>query len=304
MSYNIKTYNIKSTDNIHSLFCKIYIPSLPIKGIIQVVHGMNEYIERYNNFMSFFAEKGYIVVGHDHLGHGKTALNDRELGYFSQKNGWSHLCDDVKSITEFVKKDYPTLPIYLFGRSMGSFITRITVNRYSNLYDKFIICGTSGENPLASVGLMLTNIFKVIKGDKYVSKFILNMAFSSYNKKFDNITKYEWLTKDREIINKYINDKFCMFDFTVSAMHDLITLCKKCNINKWFKDFPKHMPVFIISGSDDPVGNYGKGVIEVYNKLKKYGSNVTYKLYKNCRHEIHNDSCKDEVFYDILNFIK
>ena len=131
-----------------------------------------------------------------------------------------------------------------------------------------------------------------------------NVAFGSYNKRFDNITEYEWLTKDREIINKYISDEFCNFKFTVSAIIDLMKLLSNCNRNEWFKKIKKDLPIFLIAGEDDPVGDYGKGVREVYEKLKSQNCNVTLKLYKNCRHEIHNDSCKEEMFSDILKFIE
>jgi alpha-beta hydrolase superfamily lysophospholipase len=144
---------------------------------------------------------------------------------------------------------------------------------------------------------------RLINGEKHISKTILNLAFGSYNKRFEGTTQYEWLTKDREIIDKYISDPFCTFKFTISAMIDLMTLLDASNGREWFEKIDKNLPIFIISGEDDPVGNYGKGVTEVYDKLKAQNASATLKLYKNCRHEIHNDSCKDEMFSDILNFI-
>ena len=133
---------------------------------------------------------------------------------------------------------------------------------------------------------------------------MLSIAFGAYNKKFERLSDYEWLTTDREIIEKYQNDKYCTFSFTVSAMHDLIKLISLCNRSKWFKNINKELPIMLISGSDDPVGNYGKGVIKVHKKLKCSEKNADLKLYKNCRHEILNDSCRQEAYDDILKFIE
>ena len=304
MSFTVSKITVGSTDNIHTLRGKIYIPDIEPKGILHIVHGMTEHIERYDSFMGKVCENGYIVFGYDHLGHGKTADSDSELGFIAQKYGYKYLIDDVARFSAEVATQYPTLPLYLFGHSMGSFIVRLAAAKYPKLYKKLIICGTAGKNPLAKVGITLANALKKIKGEKYISDFLINMAFGSYNKKFDGDPKYSWLTKDEAIIEKYKNDKFCTFKFTVSAMADLITLIDLCNKDSWYKSIQTQMPILLISGELDPVGNYSKGVREVYNKLKKQNANVKIKLFKDCRHEILNDSCKDEATAEILRFIK
>ncbi len=304
MSFEIKEMTVKSTDNIHTLVGRIYIPEGEIKGVLHIVHGMTEYIERYDHLMSAIAESGYVAFGFDNLGHGKTAKNDSELGFIAAKNGWRYLISDVEAFALSVKHLYPDKPFYLMGHSMGSFIARLAAVSFESLYEKLIICGTGGKNPLSNVGLLLTNILKSIKGDHHISKTVINTAFGSYNKKFDGSSKYNWLTKDKDVIEKYAADKFCTFSFTVSAMHDLIMLNSVCNQRKWYNEISKTMPIFLISGKDDPVGNYGKGVTQVYNDLIKSGAKAEMKLYTDCRHEIHNDTCKAEVISDILNFIK
>ena len=303
MPFEIREMTVQSTDNIHTLVGRIYIPEGEIKGVLHIVHGMTEHIERYDAIMSFAAENGFVAFGYDNLGHGKTAKDDSELGFISNRNGWKHLVNDVEAFCLAVKYLYPDIPFYLMGHSMGSFIARIAFISFESLYEKLIICGTAGKNPLAFAGLSLTNILKAVRGPKYVSNFIINMAFGSYNKSFEGDSKYSWLTKDTAIIEKYAADKFCTFPFTVSAMHDLITLISVCNKNKWYKEINKNKPILLISGEDDPVGNYGKGVTQVYNKLIKFGATVKMKLYQNCRHEIHNDTCRTEVINDILNFL-
>ncbi len=303
MEYEIKALSIPSTDNIHTLEGKIFIPKGEIKGLFHLVHGMTEYIDRYDHLFAFLAENGYVAFGFDNLGHGKTARDDSELGYIAHKDGWKYLVNDCIAFGEAVSKMYPMLPLYLMGHSMGSFITRLAVELSPKMYAKYIMCGTSGPNPLTKIGLLFAKFKKFINGEKYISKTVYNLAFGSYNKKFEGITQFDWLTKDREVVKKYSKDKFCTFKFTLSAMIDLMYLLSNCNRKEWFENLSRDLPIFIISGEDDPVGNYGKGVTEVYNRLKAQNVNVSLKLYKNCRHEIHNDSCKDETFSDILNFI-
>ena len=303
MSFEIKTLEVKSTDNIHTLRGKIFIPNGEIKGLFHLVHGMTEYIDRYDHLFSFLSENGFVAFGYDHLGHGKTAENDDELGFIAHKDGWKYLVNDVVTFTKAVKKIYPDTPTVLMGHSMGSFIARLVAESYAAEYDKFIFCGTSGPNPASSAGLLLVKIIKAFKGEKHKSNLIQNIAFGGYNKGFEGDTPYEWLTNDREVINKYAADKYCTFRFTVSAMGDLMNLLSKCNRGAWFKSLDGTKPILLIAGDKDPVGNYGKGVKAVYEKLIKNGKKCDIKLYENCRHEIHNDICKDEMFSDILKFI-
>lgn len=304
MTFEIKLFEVKSTDNIHTLKGKLYIPNGEIKCLLGLAHGMTEYIDRYDHFFTFLAENGILAFGYNHLGHGKTAENDNELGFIAHKDGWKYLVNDVVTFTKSVKNMYPNLPTILMGHSMGSFIARLVAESYPQEYDKFIFCGTSGPNPAAYVGLLLVKIIKSIKGEKHKSNLIQSIAFGSYNKGFDGDTPYEWLTNDREVIDKYAADKYCTFRFTVSAMGDLMNLLSKSNRNAWFKALDSTKPILLIAGDKDPVGNYGKGVSAVYNKLIKNGKKAEIKLYKNCRHEIHNDLCKAEMFNDILEFVK
>ena len=303
MSFEIKTLEVKSTDNIHTLHGKIYVPNGEIKALFHFVHGMTEHIDRYDHMFSFLAENGYVIFGYDHLGHGKTAENDDELGFFAHENGWKYLVNDVVTFTRAVKKLYPNLPTVLMGHSMGSFISRLTAENYADEYQKFIFCGTAGPNPASKIGILLVNILKAFKGEKYISRIIQKMAFGGYNKGFEGLSEYDWLTNDREVISKYEKDKYCTFRFTLSAMGDLMTLLTNANRKQWFINMPNEKPIYLIAGDKDPVGNYGKGVKTVYDKLEKAGKNVKLKLYENCRHEIHNDLCKDEMFNDILSFI-
>lgn len=304
MSFEIQNTEIKSCDGIHTLKGKIYVPQGEIKGIFHLVHGMTEHIGRYEHIFSAVCDAGFVVGAFDNLGHGKTARDDSELGFIAHEKGWEKLVDDAALFGKHLKKLYPDKKLYLMGHSMGSFIARLAAEKYPELYSKLIICGTSGKNPLAPMGLFLTKTLKLIKGEKYISDFCLNVAFGSYNKRFSGEGPYQWLTARDEVIERYSKDKFCTFKFTVSGLCDLITLILKCNRNKWYKSIRKDMPILIISGDMDPVGNYGKGIEQVHRSLVKQGVAAEMKLFQNARHEIHNDICEEEVISLLREFLK
>lgn len=299
------SFSVPSTDGAHDLIGRVYLPSVEAKGYFQVVHGMTEHIERYDRFMTDMAEAGYITFGYDHLGHGKTAKNDSELGYIAEKNGWELLSRDVGAYADAIRDNFgnKNMPYCLMGHSMGSFVVRLSAERYVKP-DKLIIMGTGGPNPAAGAGLVLIAIIKFFMGEKHFSKLIDGIAFGSYNKRFGGGSEADpkpWLTNDEDIRKKYYADKFCMFNFTVSAMGDLIKLIKYSNSSKWFKNIPD-TDMLLVSGADDPVGDYGKGVEIVEKKLKEQNKHVRCVIYKGARHEILNDFTYDSVKKDILDF--
>lgn len=295
---------VLSSDRIHQLKGKIYIPEGTARGLFHVVHGMTEHIGRYDAFMRRIAEQGYIVFGYDHLGHGFTAAGDDELGFIAHEKGWEKLVDDVFLFGNEIKKAMgDTLPFILMGHSMGSFIVRLTAAKY-NHYDKLIIMGTGGPNPLAGAGARVANRIKKFRGDHFISNTIYKLTFGSYNKRFeDENDVYAWLSVDKANRDRYRSDKYCTFRFTVSAMHDLIVLNKRSNEKSWFESVDKTKPILLVAGEEDPVGDYGEGVRKVYDGLKEQGADVEIKLYKGCRHEILNDFKRDEVIDDIIRFI-
>lgn len=307
MEITVKNMAVTSCDGIHSLAGVLYVPEGGIKGIFHVVHGMTEHMGRYEGFMRHMAEEGWLCFGYDNLGHGHTAKDDSELGFIAHKKGWDLLCRDVKVFSDAVRAEYgQTLPYVLMGHSMGSFIVRLASERYVKP-DRLIIMGTGGPNPAASAGLALIAIIKLFCGEKHVSKFLQKVIFGGYNKKFsDNTpeTPSAWLTNDTQIRKKYMNDRFCKFKFKVSAMGDLVRLMKYSNRAAWYKKLDCEIPVLVVSGKDDPVGGYGKGVEKVYLSLKNSGHSVKCRLYESARHEILNDICKAEVEKDISEFIK
>ncbi len=304
MSYTVNEFNVKSTDNIHTLKGKIYLPDGEIKGHFHIVHGMTEHIGRYDLFMSKIAEAGYICYGFDNLGHGNTADGESELGFIASNGGYRYLLDDVIEFHNAVKEKYPTESYVLMGHSMGSFIARLVAEKYGDKISSLIICGTGGPQAAAPVGIGITMLLKKIYGERHCSEFLQKLIFGAYNIGFEGISQYDWLTKDRAVIEKYEQDKFCTFRFTVSAMEDLLKLTVLSNRSAWFNNLRKDLPILLISGESDPVGNRGRGVKKVFKKLLGAEVNdVNMYLYPDCRHEILNDSCKQEVTSDIIEFI-
>lgn len=305
MKFETRERNVPSTDGKHTLRGVIYIPETDcFKGKIELIHGMTEHIARYAKFMSELAESGYIVYAYDQIGHGKTADNDGELGFIADKNGYDALINDVKAFAEDVEREFPGYKRILFGHSMGSFTTRLAVTRYPDIADMYICSGTGGPNPVAGVGLTLAKVISAFKGKKHISGFIDKLAFGTYNDRTDKRTPYDWLTYDNTIVDAYAKDKFCTFKFTLSAMCDLIYMNKTCNDKKWFASFRKDMPILLISGEEDPVGNYGKGVTQVSDMLTQTGvKDVTLKLFPHNRHEVLNDSGHAESVNTIIKWI-
>ena len=294
---------LPSADGVHTLRGIVYLPEEP-KGILQIAHGMAEHIARYDAFMTYLAENGWIACGHDHLGHGKTALNKEELGFFAEKNGDLLVCEDTFAFGKAVKEAYPALPLVLLGHSMGSFIARRTVQLYPNICDALIIMGTGGKNPLSPFGNATASLIRAARGAKHVSKLVNHVAFSSYNKRTESEKEFAWLSRDEKEIEKHDADPLCTFPFTVSAMRDLIRLQSLVNRKSWYADIQKELPIFIVSGAEDPVGNYGKGVEEVYSSLIAEGvTDVTRKIYPDMRHEILNELGRETVYEDILSFL-
>ena len=275
------------------------------KGVVQLVHGMQEHIDRYSDFANFLAENGYIVVGHSHLGHGDSVTTKEEYGYFAEKDGWWRLVEDVHLLQNKVQKKYPDMNYIIMGHSMGSLVVRSYLTKYKDNISKAIISGTSGQKYGLIAGQVLINIIKLAKGDHYRSQLVEKLITGSFNDNFKpNRTNADWLSRDEKQVNNYLADEKCGINFTLQAYQDLLKgtryLSKQRNVNKTLK-----VPMLLFSGTKDPVGANGKGVIRVYRMLKKAGLEfVTLKLFEDGRHEMLNETNKEEVYQFILDWIE
>ena len=306
MSYTKITGTFQSTNHTSKIKYYIYEPQNTPKAILQISHGMCEYIERYEPFISFLTSHDILVCGNDHLGHKGSIVSKENLGFFNDKDGWKCLVQDLAKMTLLIKKEYPTIPNFLFGHSMGSFVARIYITKYSYLIQGAIICGTSGINLTAPLGLIFANTVKILKGSHHRSQFMNNLMFGNYNAKCeDPETSSDWLSRDPNIVKEYLEDDYCNFIFTISAIKDLVTMVHIVSTNYWYRLVPITLPIHLVSGDMDPLGNYGKGIKEVHLRLARHGmKDLTMKLYNDCRHELANEINKEVFFQDILEWIE
>jgi alpha-beta hydrolase superfamily lysophospholipase len=292
-----------------SLYFRTWLPQSvdDAKGIVQIAHGMAEHICRYDEFAKFFTGKGFIVAGNDHRGHGKTAKTEDEYGFFSKKEGWFTVVDDLKTIGDILQSRYPNKKLVLLGHSMGSFLARTYFINYPESIDLAIISGTAGAPGLTGViGKSLAIALKFFLGEKHQSSLLNFLSFGSFNKAFKpNKTEFDWLCSDEAIVQKYIADPRCGGIFTTSFFVDLLKgllfIFKDQNKTK----LAKHLPILFIAGENDPVGNFTKGVMQSINYYKSAGiENIEWHFYPGCRHEILNETIKMAVFQDVLIFIE
>ena len=276
-----------------------------IKGVVQIVHGMTEHALRYDFFARKLTEEGYIVYAHDHRGHGETSKSEEERGYIADKEGFDLLVEDVKELSDIIKKENEELPLILFGHSMGSFVSQRYIELYGDKIDGVILSGTNGRpDPITKLGIIISRDEMILRGRKAKSKVMDKLSFGDFNSNFKpNRTDYDWLCSVDEEVDKYIADPQCGFVCTTSYYYDLIRGLWKINEKENLKLIPKDLPVLIFAGDKDPVGDFGKGIIRLYECYKDLGiENLRYKLYKDGRHEMLNESNKDEVIEDILKW--
>ena len=290
-------------NRIHTRMC---IPNGEVRAVVQIVHGIAEHIVRYDDFMSFLASKGFVAVGTDHLGHGKSIEKEDQLGFLADKDGWTYIVNDEEILRRAMKENYPNVPQIVFGHSMGSFVTRTHLIRFPGAFDAAIISGTGNQSPaLVLGGLAMGNLVVALKGPHHYSKLLNNMAFGSYNKLYGEVrTEYDWLSRDEAQVDKYVADPLCGFIPSCSLFRDMTTGMKFITNQNNLENMNKDTPVYFMSGDMDPVGECGKGVKLAYENFKKAGmKDVSIKLYKDGRHEMLNELNKDEVYADILAWI-
>lgn len=286
------------------IFCYKWSPEDGVKPIaaVQIAHGMAEHAGRYERFAAFLTANGFIVYANDHRGHYKTAGSFENTGFFAENDGWSLVVNDMHTLTGIIKEQNPGLPVFLFGHSMGSFLSRNYIFRFHDEIKGVILSGTGG-NPglLSKIGKTLAGIEKAFKGSRHRSTLLNGLSFGSFNKPFKpNRTEFDWLSRDEAEVDKYVADKYCGFicttSFFVDMLGGIIDIHKPENVSKTSKE----LPVYIFSGEKDPVGNFSKGVMEVYHMYKNSGINdLSYKIYKDGRHEMLNELNREEVFADV-----
>lgn len=306
MNHTKSVRQMLSTDGITNLTYYVYEPLQTPKGMVQISHGMCEYVERYEPIIDYLTGEGYLVFGNDHLGHKNSVANESDLGYFGGTGeGYQFMYRDLIALGEQMKAAYPEMKLFLFGHSMGSFVARAAIINCKNLYSGVIICGTSGSNPALGVGKVVIRIVRTLRGKRGRSALLTKLFFGTYLDKIESVrTPQDWLTRDEQVVDAYIRDKYCMFVFTANGYENLANLLGYVTADSWYDSLDQELPVYLISGEMDPVGGWSKGIHEVDEKLRnKERKDYSMKLYPQMRHEIHNEVGKEEVYQDILNWL-
>ena len=279
------------------------------RAVLQMTHGMVEYIGRYEQLACWLADRGVAAVGHDHLGHGGSVVSREEYGYFGRPDGNRLLLDDIHRVTRWAKAlpELEGLPWFLLGHSMGSFYARQYLCEYGGELQGAILMGTGWQpRAAARAGRALCHLLAAFHGWRYRSKLVDSMAFGGYNRSFRPArTSKDWLNRDEKEVDRYLSEERCSFRFTLNGYDSLFTALERLCDKELLARAPKDLPVLFLSGDDDPVGDRGRGVQKAAQSLRDAGMRrVEVKLYPEARHELLVELNRQEVFADIGSFIQ
>lgn len=301
-----REFSYPSSDGIHMIRAYEWLPDGPVRGVVQIVHGISEHMGRYDHVAGFLSGHGFGVCGEDHLGHGKTA-NGEHYGFFAPKNGWELVTRDVRRLRELEGEKYPGVPYVMLGHSMGSFLTRTYLIRWPGTLDGAVLSGTGQEAaPLIAFGKAVSGGMAALKGPDYHSPLVHDLSLGTYNKAFrPNRTPSDWLSRDETAVDAYRADPMCAFMPTVSMFRDMMGGLQFIAGRKNLDRMDRATPVYIFSGDQDPVGAQGRGVKKVEKMFRDTGcGDVTVKLYPGGRHEMFNETNKQEVLEDLLGWLE
>lgn len=305
MSVN-QEFRFPSADGTTTLYGRTWAPEHGApRAILQLVHGIAEHIGRYDRFARFMSDHGYLVCAEDHLGHGNTPENAEDLGYTADKDGWVKMTDNVRALHERIAPQYPGIPYFILGHSMGSFLTRSYLIRYPGTVDACALLGT-GQQPesVLKAGLAACRLEQIRLGKRGRSKLLQSLCFGAYNSQFKpNRTESDWVCSVDEVVDAYIADPFCQVMPTVTLMRDMLTGIRFNQQAENLAKMDKTTPVFFLSGDQDPVGSNGKGVRAAYQSFLDAGcGHVRLKLYPGGRHEMLNEHNWQDVYDELLSW--
>lgn len=298
-------FTYPSSDGIHQIHCIEWAPEAP-RGIVQIVHGICEYVDRYDELARFLCGEGWLVVGDDHLGHGGTAVDREELGFTAESDGWIKMTDDLERLRAIQREKHPGLPYVMLGHSMGSFLARTYLCRYPGKLNGCVLSGTGQvPAPVVSAGRLVAKLERKRLGSRGRSNLLQSMAFGSYNKNFKPTkTNSDWISRDEDLVAAYASDPFTQFFPTTTLFGDMMGGLQYIWDEKNLKKMNLFTPIYLYSGDMDPVGGDGKQVKQVCDRFKALGcQDVTVKLYPGGRHEMHNELNRLEVYRDVSDWL-
>lgn len=297
-----------TTDDGIGLYVNRWLPpeGTPVRAVIQIAHGMAEHSQRYERFAQALTDAGFAVYAHDHRGHKNTAVTHDQSGYLADHDGWAHLVNDLGTVITTAREEHPGLPVVLFGHSMGSFVSRAYAAEHGTELAGLVLSGTAGDpGALGKVGALVAGVESRVRGARSRSPLMDTMTFGQYNAAFKpNRTKFDWLSRDEAEVDKYVDDEWCGEIFTAGFYADLLGGLGEINRDGYVARTPKSLPILILSGDADPVGNSGKGPTAVAEQYRRLGQrDVTLTLYPGGRHEMLNETNRDEVTADVLAWV-
>ncbi|MCI8594828.1 MAG: alpha/beta hydrolase [Oscillospiraceae bacterium] len=303
----VREFTYPSADGEHQIYATVWLPEGEPKAVVQIVHGVAEYVGRYADFAAFLNERGYVVCGEDHLGHGRTGAQDGKFGYFGKYDGWTLVTADIRTLRQRMGEEFSGLPYFLLGHSMGSFLTRTYLCRYPGEVSGAILSGTGQESAfLVSLGKAVASLVGHVRGMDKVSKLVNNLSLGAYNRKFaPNRTSADWISRDEAVVDAYLKDPYCTFMPTAGMYRDMLGGLQYIASRQALSRLDVDTSIGLFSGDADPVGGMGKGVEKVYEMYRKAGvRDLKLKLYPGGRHEIINETNKQEVYADMLAWLE
>lgn len=287
-------FHFQSSDNHTTIYAKKWIPKQAPIGIIQIIHGMAEHINRYEEYAEHLVKQGWLVVGDDHLGHGHSS--PKQLGFFGLSHPVEHLLTDEVTLLNKMKDQYPELPYVILGHSMGSMMGQALLPKIGDQIDGCILTGTTASHPELGPVWPLVKLSNITVPHK-TGTFFDKLAFGSFSKRFNKHVKYSWLTHSKKILKQYTDDPWSGFVFTYNGFYTLFSLTKMATTSTWFNGIPKNLPILFASGAHDPVGKFGRGPQRLFNQLTNaHFSHVTLHLFDQMRHEILNETKRGDVY--------
>ncbi|MFC7440406.1 alpha/beta hydrolase [Laceyella putida] len=299
------SFTFLSTDDM-KIHVNKWLSQDQVKGVVQIAHGMSEHSERYGEFATALTEAGYHVYANDHRGFGKTAEMGGDVGHFADENGWELAVNDLYQLTRVIKKEMSGLPLFLFGHSMGSFLSRAYIQRYGRELAGVILSGTgSDRGVLSSLGILIAQLESKVRGKRARSRLLNQLSFGNFNKRFrPNRTSFDWLSRDTEAVDKYVQDPLCGEIPTAGFFYDLFTGIKQLERREGLAQVPPELPILLFAGDRDPVGQDGKAVLKTHRQFKQVGiKDLSLKLYEGGRHEMLNETNREEVYKDIIAWL-
>lgn len=306
MNISISSSEFKSSNQRNVIKVRGYnLTNKDIKGIIIMLHGMCECKELYSDFAEFLTLKGYGIITYDHIGHGESINTTDDRGFFDNEKGYEYLIEDLKHVIKEAKKF--NLPIFLFGHSMGSLISRYYVSEAKEKeISGLILCGTIGQQWAIDGAIQFAENMIDRKGPRYRSRKLNQLITTVSSWTFENMDYHlEWITRDKEYIKKIKDDESINFVFTAAGFRDIFMLTKITGQKEMIEKIPKDLPILMVSGSDDILGEYGEGVRRLEESYKKVGiKDISVKLYEGSRHNLMQDLDKYQVMKDVYDWIE